>query len=63
MGAVVLISVGLAIGAGILGFFLGRDTKHPKTAAAVTSTQARPAAVDPHVASGGHLFVQFACAQ
>ena len=57
-----VISVALAIGAGILGFVLGRDTKHPR-AAAVTSTQAAPVTVDPHVASGGHLFVQFACAQ
>ena len=57
-----MVSVCLALGAGILGFFLGRDTKHPR-ATAVTSTQATSATVDPHVASGAHLFVQFACAQ
>ena len=62
-GAVVMISIALALGAGILGFFLGRDTKHPRATAAGTPTEATSGAVDPHVAAGAHLFVQFACAQ
>ena len=64
-GAIVMLSVALALGAGLLGFFLGRDSKHPsaKPTAASTQTATAFAAVDPHVASGAHLFVQFACAQ
>jgi mono/diheme cytochrome c family protein len=59
-GLFVLISVGLALGAGIAGFFLGRDTKHPHATTVAVSTTAT---VDPHVAAGAHIFVQFACAQ
>jgi cbb3-type cytochrome c oxidase subunit III len=63
-GVVMLLSLGLAFGAGIGGFFLGRATKHPKPAAVVaTSTLAQPATIDPHVAAGAHDFVVFACAQ
>ncbi len=54
-----LLALALAFGAGIGGFFLGRDTKHAKQASTQTSTTA----VDPHVAAGAHIFVQFACAQ
>src|SRR5581483_994621 len=61
-GAIVMISVALALGAGLLGFFLGRDTKHASSTAPAAATTAA-AAVDPQVASGAHLFVQFACAQ
>ena len=61
MASIVMISVALAVGAAILGFFVGRDTKHPKSSAA--STQVAEATVDPHVAAGAHLFVQFACSQ
>ena len=43
-----VIAVGLALGAAILGFFTGRDTKHPKSSAAVTLQASRT--VDPHVA-------------
>jgi mono/diheme cytochrome c family protein len=63
MSSIVMITVALAVGAAILGFFLGRDTKHPKASAAPTSTQTGPSTVDPHVAGGAHLFVQFSCAQ
>lgn len=62
-GLIVLIAVGLAAAAAIGGFFLGRDTKHANPAAAAVSTQQATATVDPHVAAGAHLFVQFACAQ
>jgi mono/diheme cytochrome c family protein len=60
-GVLVLLSIGLAIAAGIGGFFLGRDTKH--VTSTTTSTQPSQAAIDPHVAAGAHDFVQFACAQ
>ncbi len=61
-GLVVMISVSLALGAAIAGFFLGRDTKHPQSTAAAVSTQtASP--LDPNVAAGGHIFVQFSCSQ
>jgi len=63
MAAIVMISVALAVGAGIVGFFVGRDTKHAKSSAAPVTTQPAPTTVDPHVAGGAHLFVQFACAQ
>ena len=57
---IMMVAVGLALGAGILGFYLGRDTKSTTVAA---STQQSATTVDPHVAAGGHIFVQFACAQ
>ena len=60
-GSIMVIAVGLALGAAILGFFVGRDTKHPKSSAAVTVQASRT--VDPHVAAGAHVFVQFACSQ
>jgi mono/diheme cytochrome c family protein len=63
VGAVVLISVALAIGAAIVGFFVGRNTRHANAAAAASSRQAASGTIDPHVAAGAHLFVQFACAQ
>jgi len=63
MAVIVMISVALAVGAGIVGFFVGRDTKHSTSSAAPASTQPIVANVDPHVAAGAHLFVQFACAQ
>jgi mono/diheme cytochrome c family protein len=63
MASIVMISVALAVGAAIVGFFVGRDTKHPRAATLPTSAQVVTASVDPHVAGGGHLFVQFACAQ
>lgn len=57
-GLAVLLALGFAAGALVLGFFFGRDTKHASTAVAVSS-----APVDPHVAAGAHDFVQFACAR
>ena len=48
-----VIAVGLALGAAILGLFVGRDTKHPKSSAAVTVQASRT--VDPHVAAGAHI--------
>jgi mono/diheme cytochrome c family protein len=63
VGGIMLISVGLAVGAAILGFFIGRDTKHAQAPTVTTSAPRPPQTVDPHVAAGAHLFVQFACAQ
>ena len=53
-----LIVVGLFVTAGIVGFFVGRHTKSSSS-----TTTASAAAVDPHIAAGGHDFVQFACAK
>ena len=61
---VVLLALGLAVAAGVGGFFLGRDTKHVRAVApAATTTATVVARVDPSVAAGAHDFVQFACAQ
>jgi cbb3-type cytochrome c oxidase subunit III len=57
-GALVLVSVGLFVTAGLVGFFVGRDTK-----SAGATTTASAAVVDPHIAAGAHDFVQFACAK
>jgi len=62
-GLILLIAVSLAFGAAIAGFFVGRDTKHPQATAVAASTQQSSTAIDPHVAAGAHIFVQFACAQ
>jgi mono/diheme cytochrome c family protein len=60
--AIVLIAIGLAIGAAIVGFVVGRDSKSTKTVT-VGAAQASQAAVEPRVAAGAHDFVSFACAQ
>jgi mono/diheme cytochrome c family protein len=60
-GILILVAIGLAVAAGLLGFFLGRHTRHSGTAAAATT--AATVAVDPHVAAGAHLYVQFGCVQ
>jgi cbb3-type cytochrome c oxidase subunit III len=62
-GTIVLISVALALGAAIGGFFLGRDTKHPKSAVGAISTQQASTPIDQNVAAGAHIFVQFSCSQ
>jgi cbb3-type cytochrome c oxidase subunit III len=61
----VLLVLGAIALAAIGGFFLGRETKHAKStaAASTTTTEGAAAAVTPQVASGAHVFVQFACAQ
>jgi cbb3-type cytochrome c oxidase subunit III len=58
-GLVVMLALGFAVAAVIFGFFLGRATKHSTAAAPV----AAGAAVDPHIAAGAHVFVQFACSR
>jgi cbb3-type cytochrome c oxidase subunit III len=59
---IVLIALGLAIGAGIIGFVVGRDSESSKTVTVGTVATSQ-ASVDPNVAAGAHLFVSFACAQ
>ena len=62
-GAIALVLVALLVPAGVVGWVIGhngRSSTH--TAAATTTTQAQ-AALAPAVAAGGHVFVQFACAQ
>ncbi|HEX6762918.1 MAG TPA: c-type cytochrome [Gaiellaceae bacterium] len=61
-GILILVALALAVAAGLLGFFLGRHTKHESAGATATSTVATPT-IDPTVASGGHLYVQFGCVQ
>jgi cbb3-type cytochrome c oxidase subunit III len=58
----VLVALAFAVAAGLGGFFIGRATKGTKTVAAAVTTPASTT-VDPHVAAGAHLFVNFACAQ
>jgi cbb3-type cytochrome c oxidase subunit III len=54
-----LLVLGLMFVAGFAGWVVGHATR--ATTAATTS--ASTATVDPHVASGAHIFVQFACSQ
>jgi mono/diheme cytochrome c family protein len=63
--AIVLLAVGLAVVAGFAGWGIGHSTRATKTVTVgSTGTNTPPAAtVDPHVAAGAHVFVQFACAQ
>ncbi len=60
-GLIVMIAVSLGLGGLVVGFFLGRDTKHSHPTAVTSSQQATT--VDPHVAAGAHIFVQFSCSQ
>ena len=62
---IVLIALGLAIGAGVVGWAVGHSTKGQtrRTVTIGTTVQATSGPIDPHVAAGGHEFVQFACAQ
>ena len=54
-----LLVLGLAFAAGLAGWVIGHSTREAST----TTTSASPATFDPHVASGAHIFVQFACSQ
>jgi mono/diheme cytochrome c family protein len=56
----VMLAVGLAFAAAFGGYFFGRDSKH---SAAAPTTVAASVAVQPNVAAGAHVFVQFACSQ
>jgi len=54
-----LLVLGLIFAAGLAGWAIGHSAR--QTAAGTTS--ASQATFDPHVAAGGHIFVQFACSQ
>jgi mono/diheme cytochrome c family protein len=56
----VMLAVGLAIAAAFGGYFFGRASKHVN---ATPATVAATIAVNPKVAAGAHVFVQFACSQ
>jgi mono/diheme cytochrome c family protein len=67
-GAAMLVALGLAFAAGAAGWVIGNasagSSSTTVTAAAGGQASAGTAAtVDPHVAAGAHIFVQFACAQ
>jgi cbb3-type cytochrome c oxidase subunit III len=59
---IVLIALGLATVAAVVGFVVGRDSKSSKTTT-VSSTVVAATRVNPQVAAGAHDFVSFACAQ
>jgi len=63
----VLVALALAFAAGAAGWAIGHSaggsTKTVTVNAPATTTSASAASVDPQVASGAHIFVQFACAQ
>ncbi len=59
---IVLISLGLALVAGFAGWAVGHATRHTVTVVGAASSLALTP-IDPHVAAGGHDFIQFACAQ
>jgi mono/diheme cytochrome c family protein len=59
---IVLIALGLATVAAIVGFVVGRDSKSSKTVT-VSSSSVAAANIDPRVAAGAHDFVSFACAE
>jgi mono/diheme cytochrome c family protein len=56
--------VALLVPAGVVGWVIGDTGKHPtNTVAEAATTPGGQTNLAPAVASGGHLFVQFACAQ
>ena len=63
--AIVLIALGLALVAGFAGWGIGHSSRQTTTVTvgSATGNTSAEAAVDPHVAAGAHIFVQFACAQ
>ncbi len=64
--ALVLVAIGLAFAAGAAGWVIGHSqgqSSRSGSKAAAATTAAATASLDPQVAAGGHIFVQFACAQ
>ena len=57
-----ILVVTLVAVAAIVGWAAGHYTNRTKTIGSAT-TRAAGTSVDPKVAAGGHVFVQFACAQ
>jgi mono/diheme cytochrome c family protein len=64
-GATLLLFVALLVPAGVVGWVIGHHSNKstPTVTAGVTTPSAGQGSVAPAVAAGGHLFVQFACAQ
>ena len=60
VGGVVLL---LVVVAALIGFGAGHYTNRTKTVGTVAAAAAGTTSVDPTVAAGAHVFVQFACAQ
>jgi len=56
----VLVLLVVVVGAGAIGFYIGRETRSSGSAAAPTGTTVT---VDPAVAAGAHTFTAFACVQ
>jgi mono/diheme cytochrome c family protein len=64
--AIVLVTLALAFAAGAAGWVIGNSSGGSTKTVTVTTpatASTSSAAVDPQVAAGGHIFVQFACAQ
>lgn len=61
-GAIFVLFFALLIPAGVVGWVIGNSGGKQKAASTTTATTA-PVAVSSSVASGAHLFVQFACSQ
>jgi cbb3-type cytochrome c oxidase subunit III len=57
------VSIAVAAAIGLLGFAAGHYTQKTTTVTVAGTTTAPSTSVDPHVAAGAHVFVQFACAQ
>jgi mono/diheme cytochrome c family protein len=61
---VVLIAIGLAFVGVFVGWVIGHHSRNTRTVTvAATGAVSASGKVDPHVAAGAHIFVQFACAQ
>src|SRR5947199_8517398 len=60
--ALMLIALFLAFVAAFAGWAVGHATRHTRTVT-VGAPASSSASIDPHVAAGGHDFLQFACAQ
>jgi mono/diheme cytochrome c family protein len=62
---ILMIAIGLAVAAGFAGWGIGHHTRATTTVTVGSSGTSTVASgtVDPHVAAGAHIFVQFACAQ
>ena len=61
---IVLIAIGLAFVGVFVGWVVGHYSRHVRTVTvAATGIPTPSGQVEPHVAAGAHIFVQFACAQ
>ncbi len=58
-----LLVLGLVFVAALAGWLVGHSRSHTKTITVGRGGVVSSAPIDPHVAAGGHDFVQFACAQ